>query len=188
MNRLDSQGLAFPLSAFVKEVKDANKAKLLELLISRIALNALKSFQDKNFVVFDALVGETSCQLRAVKIVTLANLFDTYQEIRERITMLISGLDAGVSSISFTEDECFLILSHLLYLTRDQEKKTETNELNLLALCQGLSAHKDDLVSLVWKAKEELALSSVVFLRKVVPTLLLPANEKEMLLVQASSR
>jgi hypothetical protein len=134
--------------------EDAQKSHLLLLLVTRLALAAIHKFLARNFRAFDALVGETACQLRASRVQILA----MDPDFRTRITELKDAIDKTLARLQenglrpernleqarffettansaggfkLSKEEQFLILSHLLCITRDRSNPSETNESNM---------------------------------------------------------
>jgi hypothetical protein len=140
--------------------EDAQKACRLFLLITEIAERALSAFVQKSYQKFDALVGETSCQIRAGRVQALAmqegfvekcaNSLQVVRQLGETLRGVLPGLQAPVQpmvldlflqkllaetaknlQLRLSKDEQFLILSHALFLTRDKTTTSMTNESNL---------------------------------------------------------
>lgn len=205
-------------SLVVKDAQSAQTAVALSIIICTIALAALKHFRDRNLHLFDALVGETSCQLRTKKIVNLAEALESSAEAQAKLNSQIDRIQAirarllsvtvhlietplkacefidrllrdSSPPVNLSEDDQFLVLAHLLYLTRDKDDSTNTNESNLYALLERrMAVEKIELERFVWKAKEVLSLRSIEFLRQEVNALVMDIDEKEVLKLMASNK
>lgn len=175
----------------IKDTKSCEKVINLSVLLTTIACNALACLKEDRLKEFDALVGETSCQLRAFKIVAIANgknekrlssLIQSLEKIRSRlleikyqdvkntkVSLLLESLGEKESGL-LNEDELFLILSYLLFITKDKSKyeKTKTNNLKdlVLSIIKGVPP-KDSMEEIVRQAKFQLADRSISFLQSI---------------------
>lgn len=203
------------LNQEIKETSGIEEALHIGHSATSLAIAALDHLQQGNLRQMDALVGETSCQLRALKVASyFAELSASSEKQRqlkstiEKIKLLEKAFveilreplpqnGDGLKVVPFLEsvlikkgieldlklsdDESFVILSHLLYKTRDKEKPSLTNHNQILEfLPKGRSISEYALNAIAFKAKEELAKRSVGFIQKQASSLkTLPARTKK---------
>lgn len=159
--------------------------------VGLFALNLIKetyrSLLECRYEHFDALVGETSCQLRAAFVAEYgpeylagqkrAELLSTIEKIDQAIPKLLAAendsLRGSVVSdiiMKFTDKlvevkdrEKTLILAHLLTTTRGRENRMITDVANL-RMYGGMSLSEEGLTEITFQAKRQLADRSIKYM------------------------
>src|SRR5262245_33456666 len=117
------------------KMKEAQQDLQLSILVTQLALDALTCMDRGELRAFDALVGETSCQVRAVKVARLYNTLVRDPQARERLVQSIARIQALLDCLrilqqkepvpqsvqqslvamgpksDLSDDECFLVLA-----------------------------------------------------------------------------
>jgi hypothetical protein len=152
------------------------------LILTRVALLACQHFQDRNYKQFDALVGESQCQIRAaklakmtrgevkdlsVRIMQLEDIREIYRQPHSSTKMPLGDFLLSLVHDPHMEDDdlLFLVLSHLLFITR--EEINERPNSNHLLLIKGETVAVRHVKLLMFRAKEELARRSVSFMEEL---------------------
>lgn len=173
----------------------SNDSNALKLLCINVARAAFQHYLDGNLVQFDPIVGENACQIRTLM---LQEMIVNQTIDKERLGRLIVKLDLLRERIlsnqqpdeeekleGVTDQEKFLIRSHLLTYVRKRSKPTESDESQLDDFCAPLSLKAGDLtthitkinpyktlVDVSFKVKSDLSLSSVDYVPKIARELL----------------
>lgn len=198
--QLTSLGLPKDITKeIIHDAPTAKRALHTALLLVKIAKNALVHFLNQDYMQFNALVADTSCQIRASKQQKLAlqasDLRKSLEaEIKKTHAVMICLEEAlkkeevptnspliceylgkvvfACDNLNITKDMQFLVLSHLLTLTRDAQNPLKTCEGNLNSLLG--KAHElplDRCVKIVRYAKSQLSVRSVEYVREIARTI-----------------
>ena len=102
----------FRMDEPIKKVEVA-KDKLEQIhFITLITREALRDFKAKNFSKFDALVGETACQLRASKIADLAASYLNNPIFKEDVDQTLEQFENNLAKVEKTKKEFYKKMSH----------------------------------------------------------------------------
>lgn len=166
-------------SKALKEIeKVPKKQQCLYEVLSKVAYGAFKALLEQRLRCFDALVGDTACQLRTTKVVLIhAEILKSADKQQH-----FKKIAANDKSEKLTDDDQFLILAHLLYLTRDKKDHQSTNYKNLTEFVEENALSDDELKSFVCQAKKVLAEASIQFLHQEAKVLTLLDGEKSALI------
>lgn len=144
----------------------------------KIAKKGLTHFQQGNLKAFDALVGESQCQIRAYKVIHLKTQgLEVAQRIEELDQVLrylryhqnVEGA-LPVMAEPLNEGEQFLILSHLLFRVRGHEEPGKSVARNLSEVLEPFlrqSFLKKELNETMFQAKKNLAQKSVQTIQQI---------------------
>lgn len=191
-----------PSSSLAAPVQDQEGVKCaidLGILLTQLAVDALEDFNQGKLRQFDALVGDTSCQIRAVFVakhyqnskeqyeslrIRAKTANQTLRELRKKAPEVTSSkpLREFLPQLVLEDKEQLpqeavtLILAHTLFRTRDRSNPAKTNALNLNEIIgEGSSLIKED-DPIVRQAKNALAVRSIDFLKKEITVIgLIPA-------------
>lgn len=199
--------VSFEKSRDIKE-----QVLIVNLLINNL-VQALEVFEKKEYSKLDALVGDCRCQLRAIKILSLASSLEFHQEVqellktalkvREEFREIKNPLPKSLGSLSdeslktffsehlmkvtFSSDMAYLLQAHLLTFTKvstdNVKEKTEASRLDKLALARKIQIPLSIKKGIIAKTQSELSASSVEFIQKVTKSF----QEKRMLMVHRFS-
>lgn len=168
----------------------SNESKALKLFCVNVARAAFQHYLDGNLREFDPIVGENACQIRTLM---LQEMIVNQTIDKERLGRLVMKLDQLRERIipnqptaeeerleELTDQEKFLIRSHLLTYVRMRSQPTESDESQLDDFCAPLSLKADDLITLItqinpyktlvdisFKVKSDLSLSSIAYVQKI---------------------
>lgn len=170
----------------VETVEDQQRAFALLTLVLEIAARAFAHFENGDLRQFDALVGETQCHIRALKVVRIdregmnglqariAQLKSVqeqlFRETEQRGPLLQIARVENPDGGPINSREVFLIFCHLLYLTRGKVDPSESDSDNLLLLVDPRmqsSIEKQDVRDTMFQAKEVLARETVRFVQEI---------------------
>ncbi len=149
---------------------DWRQAKYREFL-ANVTDAALSALLEQRLTQFDALVRDTSCQLRVMEIMRLVGATDLSAEIEE-VQAACTGLrEANGPDVHISQEIELLVLSHLLSVTRNVNKSgLETTKPGQLKQV-GPKVSRKHAEAIVEQAQERLAEISVERLVARMPRL-----------------
>lgn len=180
--------------------EDKKKVEEMNKLQCQIALDALSHMDKGELRKLDSLAGDTACQARASKAIIFYEVCQKEDSIKRHLQRNIKNLTAlkncyekdleipkEMGNESLSEDEKFIILAHMLCLTRDKHKPRMTNAQNLLDLTKASNLSLEEMKEVVRMAQTELSKRSTAFLQQEARDLSL-ANEVEKLVLTTLAR
>ncbi len=164
-----------------------DRQQSIDALLRELSIRALTALREHRLTCFDALVGDTSCQLRAIKILSLHAEMQKSLLMQEHLQRLLNSLDNpnAMESEKLSDDDKFAILSYLLHMTRDRLQPRKTNAANMGELADirclmGINVAETSLLDkIVFQAKMELSKRSVKVLTIEADALSLQGAEKK---------
>lgn len=200
----------------VSNASDVQLALKTGIMLAKVAEQALSHYAQEHYKEFDALVADQACQLRTVKILGMAmhrspeTIIDLAAKIKDLqkisavfeaalkaaeipanpkpLSDYLEGVVKGKAAIELNKDLQFLVLSHLLKLTRKATNPLHTEEVNINALIPSTPLPSERCVAIVRCAKTTLAERSVMYLRQVIKELPIEAGLKKDLMHAISDK